>query len=221
MSNLVFAFDVDDTLYFERDYSLSALAYLGSLVEEKYNVKNGSQLLLSEFEAGNKDTISLLWKTYELPADDKETCIQEMRKHSPTLRLRDDALKFLGILQTRAIPFCLVTDGRSETQRLKIKALGLKGASVVSISEETGFMKPSPEAFAKVVAFANGADVVFVGDNPKKDFIYANTVGWKSVMVRASHKNIHPQALPENSMYHPQITIDSFEELEPLLSLYP
>jgi putative hydrolase of the HAD superfamily len=217
MTSVLFVFDVDDTLYLERDYSRSALNFLGSAVHERYDILDASQKLISMFDAGDKDAIGRLWEMYDLPVADKAQCIQDMQTHMPTIKMNSNADAFLSKLRVKDVPYALVTDGRATTQRRKISALGLQDAAVISISGETGFMKPAPEAFASIVEFAQDRKVVFVGDNPKKDFLFANMNGWTSVMLRAGNNNVHSQELPHDKMYHPQITIDCLSELETFL----
>jgi putative hydrolase of the HAD superfamily len=214
MTQTLFVFDVDDTLYFERDYSRSALMFLGELLADKYNIENVGSELLTAFNGGDGDAIGGLWLRHALPTGDKEDCLLAMQQHMPSITLRSDAERFLADIRASGSSFALVTDGRSGTQRNKIEALGLCDAAVICISGETGFQKPAPQAFAKIVDFADTRPVVFVGDNPKKDFWFANQIGWTSVMLLATDRNVHPQILPQDTAFHPQITISDFSELE-------
>ena len=55
---------------------------------------------------------------------------------------------------------------------------------------------------------------VYVGDNPRKDFLAPNSLGWFTVGIRSSGRNIHPQELdgaPEGQM--PDLWIDHFNDL--------
>ncbi len=58
------------------------------------------------------------------------------------------------------------------------------------------------------------AEYVYVGDNPKKDFIAPNSLGWLTIGLRDDGRNIHKQDLsnldPEQL---PSLWIESLEEL--------
>jgi putative hydrolase of the HAD superfamily len=107
----------------------------------------------------------------------------------------------------------ILTDGRSVTQRLKIEALGLTRFPVY-ISEEFSSEKPSSERFLKIVCKFECNKYVYIADNPQKDFLAPNSLGWHTIGLRGDQRNIHSQnidALPEE--YLPNIWIDSLSDL--------
>ena len=102
------------------------------------------------------------------------------------------------------------------TQRRKIRALGLEQfISCRVITDELGreFWKPSLEPYRRVMAqFPGPAEgYVYIGDNPRKDFIGARQLGWRTVRVR--------RAEGEHADYQPIATEAAEAEIVNLLSL--
>jgi putative hydrolase of the HAD superfamily len=76
----------------------------------------------------------------------------------------------------------IITNGRSKTQRLKIKALGIeKLIDILLISDEIGLKKPNLEVFKKYQAKSKKCKFLFIGNNPSLDIYPANTAGWKTI----------------------------------------
>jgi putative hydrolase of the HAD superfamily len=110
----------------------------------------------------------------------------------------------------------LVTDGRSVGQRNKIKVLKLyrwfDNADII-ISEEFGSDKTNVKNFKYFEQKYPGHSFVYVGDNPKKDFVVPNRLGWQTVMLKDNSRNIHKQeeAVPIENL--PIVTISTINEL--------
>jgi putative hydrolase of the HAD superfamily len=97
-------------------------------------------------------------------------------------------------LSASAARLGILTDGRSTTQRNKIKALGLDlWISEVVISEEFGSHKPDPRNYQYFEKVFPGGEYIYVGDNLCKDFVAPNSMGWKTVVLLDRGKNIHKQ----------------------------
>ena len=211
--SIFFIFDLDDTLYAERDYVRSALQWAGARIASIYNIDDPYKTLWGFFCAGIPNPLSAAWSQYGLPPECLPPLIAEMRAHSPTINPFDDAATVLGRLQAADHCFAIVTDGRSITQRAKLKALGINDAALVSISEEAGFTKTDPRRFEPVSALAGNRQIVCVGDNPSKDFLVANALGWRTVMRLHDGAGIHSQSLPDDTAYHPQQIVTSLLEI--------
>ena len=175
-------FDLDDTLYSEKDYVKSGFKavsdYLGGGYEE---------LLWSFFEAGEPAIDRLLSDIH------REECKAEVlsvyRAHKPTISLYDDVVELLKRLRSSGKMVGIITDGRPEGQRNKIEALGLADLmDDIIITDELGgpqFRKPCDIAFRIMqrrwrLPFEQ---MVYVGDNPTKDFQAPQQLGMKSLQI--------------------------------------
>jgi HAD superfamily hydrolase (TIGR01549 family) len=174
-------FDLDDTLYSEKEYVKSGYKavsdYLGGGYEEK---------LWSFFEAG-KPAIDELLK--ELGREnEKAATLDVYRSHKPDIHLYPGVVEMIAYLKTQNIKVGIITDGRPEGQHNKLDALGLVVDDVI-ITDELGgvqFRKPCDIAF-RIMATRwrlNPADIVYVGDNPAKDFQAPQQLGMKSVWYK-------------------------------------
>lgn len=174
-------FDLDDTLYSEKDYVRSGYKavcdYLGVGCEEK---------LWRYFEAGKPAIDELL---NELKRENEKTEVLEVyRSHKPDIQLYPGVIEMIEELRTKRIKVGIITDGRPEGQRNKIEALGLNVDDVI-ITDELGgvqFRKPCDIAFRIMQTKwrLNPADIVYVGDNPVKDIQAPQQLGMRSLWFK-------------------------------------
>lgn len=167
-------FDLDDTLYSEKDY-----------------VRNG-------FMAAAPDHFDELWRAFSegKPAFDavlperKEQALAIYRNHKPNIELYPDVRDMLLHIRMSGRKLGIITDGRPEGQRAKIEALNLTElVDEIIITDELGgvaFRKPCDKAFRMmqnkfVVSFE---EMVYIGDNTKKDFIAPEQLGMRSLWFR-------------------------------------
>ncbi len=160
-------FDLDDTLIPEIEY-----------------VKSGFRAIAKEF---GSELYDKLWKLF---CEDKKNvyqragfsndmcnrCIDIYRSHFPDIKLSKGTEETLIALKKKNYKLGIITDGRPEGQRNKIKALGLdKIMDFTIVTDELGgetFRKPNSKAF-ELMREALGVEfdeMMYVGDNPKKDF---------------------------------------------------
>lgn len=166
-------FDLDDTLYAEMEFVRSAYREIA----RRYGLKLLDRMMHASSPREAFDSTGL-------PVDDQ---IEIYRRHFPDIRLPWLSLYTLSVLRNRGHRLGLVTDGRSVTQRNKVKALGLYrfiAPEMIFISEEVGSDKLSGEAFRRIMEMC-GTDekYIYVGDNPKKDFVVGNSLGWLTVCL--------------------------------------
>ncbi len=179
-------FDLDDTLYNEKQYVRSGFKavaeYLG----------------ISEAE-------SELWRFFEmkLPAIDtyldqigqsekKAEALKIYREHKPLIYLNEGIVELISDLKEKGIRVGIITDGRPSGQRNKIESLGLNRLiEDIIITDELGgeqFRKPCDIAFRIMqrrwrIPFEQ---MMYVGDNIHKDFQAPKQLGmqWKMVNNR-------------------------------------
>jgi len=188
-------FDLDDTLYPEVEYVHSGFRAVSRQIAQLEPSLEGQrvfEMLVSAFATQSRDRIfnSVL---EELGQRNDDQIIAELvslyRCHRPILELRPAVRQMLEQLVGR-FKLGLITDGRLPTQRLKIEALNLDPLfDHIICTEELGreHWKPSPKAFEQM-AQKLGTDheqSVYIADNPSKDFVAPNQLGWKSVWVKS------------------------------------
>src|SRR5690349_16460791 len=109
----VLVFDLDDTLYLERDYVRSGFNACDNFVRRKFAVDGFAELAWREFEEGRRQhTFNRVLSSLGL--DDSQETVSELigvyRWHKPAIRVEPDASTVLGSLSGR-FPLSLITDG--------------------------------------------------------------------------------------------------------------
>jgi len=209
MCKKVVCFDLDDTLFKEIDYLTSAYGEIAAFVGHP---ELAPQMVkwYSEGENVFKKLNQAL--DADIPIADY---LKIYRNHLPSISLSDGVEDTLNELKHRDITMGLITDGRSVGQRNKINALKLNrwfDDENILISEEFGSEKTDEKNYNFFVQRYPEHSFVYVGDNPKKDFIIPNHLGWQTIMLKDDGRNIHKQVLAP--MEHlPQVSISDFEEL--------
>lgn len=205
LKNDYIVFDLDDTLYKERTYSESALSFFGRKLNDVMKVEGIDHQLTELFDSGHTDAIGEVCDRYDVSDELKSKLLRQMRGHPPEIVLTDDALKMLTLIRELKIPFSILTDGRSITQRAKLTALGLNDAQITIVSEEFGQGKPSPDGYRFIESHTSTlGSYVYIGDNLKKDFIGPNSLGWKTIQLIDNGLNIHkaPSFVDESQKAH-------------------
>lgn len=213
---MVVVFDLDDTLYKEIDYQISGFNAVCTWINDVYGFNLWSDLeKLIQLKV--QDVLGGLCDAAGLQPSVKETLLWVYRLHQPLIQLSPGVDAFLNELETKC-KAAILTDGRSVSQRLKLKSLGLSHLPAY-ISEDYGSEKPAPDRFKLIMREMPAMRYVYVGDNLKKDFLAPNELGWTSICLRDNGKNIHKQILTEkinNQM--PKFWIDSFFELKGIIA---
>jgi putative hydrolase of the HAD superfamily len=213
-------FDIDDTLYLERDYVRSGFAAVGRLVRERTGMPDFAERAWAAFLGGARRTIfDRILTDYGISAT--PTLVGELvdcyRGHDPEIKLLPDAAAALDRLAAdRSVAIAVVTDGPLASQRAKARALGLeRWAEPLVFTDELGpdWVKPSPRAFVMVEERLGVAATrcVYVADNPAKDFAGPVGRGWRAVRVR------RPDSLHAAVDTDPDAGVDAeLPDLEPL-----
>lgn len=184
-------FDVDDTLYLERDYARSGFRAVGRWVHRHLGPDDFDERAWEAFRSGRRRTIFnevLAELGIEAEPGLVRRLVDVYRTHRPDIALLEDARACLDWLQGRAVLW-VVTGGPPASQHNKVEALGLTAwVSGVVYSGELGpgLDKPHPRAFERVEegAHISGSRCVYVADNPEKDFKGPKSLKWRTVRVR-------------------------------------
>ena len=186
-------FDLDDTLYSEKDYVRSGYREAAKLLP---GIPHAAERLWEYFAAGKPAIDALLCDTGCYTEALKQSCLQAYRLQKPDIALYPEADQLLAALRVQGLFIGIITDGRPEGQRAKLSALGLwDRIDAVIITDELGgiaYRKPHPAAFRLMKEKAeNGlgktlcyAQLCYIGDNKGKDFIAPEQLGMRSILYR-------------------------------------
>jgi len=181
-------FDLDDTLYSEKEY-----------------VKSGYRAVSTFLNVG-EEAFDILWNAFEnkrLAIDEllnklgiysdklKEECLNVYRNHDPEIHLHDNFKEIMIELKNKGIKIGVITDGRPISQSKKIKALGIeKIIDELIVTDSLGgekYRKPNEIAFKMMQSKFNipFSNIIYIGDNIKKDFIAPEKLGMQYMFVNA------------------------------------
>lgn len=182
----VVIFDLDDTLYSEKEYVKSGYAAIGN---EFANIKGMSTKLWKAFLEKRNSIDYVLNEEKMLTEENRNKALEIYRNHFPKIHLYDGVREMLvQISKTKKIG--LITDGRPIGQRNKIKALNLENyIQEIIITDELGgieFRKPNLKAFELMQRKMQEPfkRIVYIGDNVNKDFIAPQKLGMKTIYFR-------------------------------------
>ncbi len=214
----VVVFDLDDTLYLERDYVESGLRAVGDWATDQLGIAGMGVGMLEHFGAGARGHLfddALAGAGIEPTPALIARMIQVYRQHRPRIQLAEDAARYLACPPPRT-GLALITDGYLDAQKRKIRALGLhaSGIEIAVCTDRWGRenWKPSCRAFEHVQAFFGlpAGAFVYVADNPAKDFHAPKRLGWHSVQISRSGR-LHVAASAGSEPADRRI--DSFDSL--------
>lgn len=216
-------FDLDDTLYLERDFVRSGFISVASHCHQE----NGSDehsifnSLWNKFLNGGRGNLfDLLLEenpSINIPIVD---LINVYRSHKPDISLVKGVKNLLVELKKdRSI--ALISDGYLNTQKNKLFSLDISDLfDFIMFTDSLGksYWKPSPVPYITVLNELNvkHEDSVYIADNVKKDFLYPNQSGMKTIRVKYEH-GIYRDLTPETDGHAPTFTVNSILELKQLL----
>lgn len=177
-------FDLDDTLYGEKEYVKSGYFAVSQMFPQ---IKNAEAKLWQAFEK-KKSAIDELLRSEGIYSDElKRKCLEVYRFHQPTIHLYDGVAEMLALLRKRGLLLGIITDGRPEGQWAKISALKLtEYVDQIIVTDELGgveYRKPNTKAFMlmRELFDVRFSEMCYVGDNIKKDFIPCEQLDIKPV----------------------------------------
>lgn len=168
MDEPIFIFDIDDTLYLERDYVKSGFAAVGKATRCAAFGDACWDLFCQGVRGNTFDLARRDFAHAHLP--ETSILVDIYRAHRPNIALCDDARAFI---EAQREPMGVVSDGPICSQRAKFQALGLAiWIDFPIFTAEIHAPKPDPQAF-KIAALAMGSPknrIFYIADNPAKDF---------------------------------------------------
>ncbi|NCC61057.1 MAG: HAD family hydrolase [Verrucomicrobiae bacterium] len=187
-------FDIDDTLYFECDYVRSGFQYVAYILEKNgfYSKDKLFNCLWIGFQSGIRGkNFDLLFKKF--PVLSKYLSIQKLvgiyREHVPNIHLNVEITDIVRQFKKDNVFLGIVSDGPLVSQRAKASALGLNNIfDEVVLTDKWGrdYWKPHHRAFEFLEKKSGLLPefMLYIGDNPKKDFITPNSRGWKTIRLK-------------------------------------
>ena len=189
-----YIFDLDDTLYEEMQFVRFGMKEVCAYLGEKHGfdmekLYKSCMEILSE--SGRGKTYDILCDRYGIK-EDIPGLVKIYRGIKPGLTLYEDAKKFLEYLKQRNLKTGIITDGNAAVQNSKIDGLGLRDkidsivvTDMLKTAEGKGAAKPEREVYLSCIneLGVSANEAVYIGDNPRKDFIGARSIGMKTVRI--------------------------------------
>lgn len=219
---MILIFDLDDTLYDEATYvdgGLKAVADYGA-AQWGWEPDRSLETLRSVLANEGRGKVFDRWlEGHDAWSKGRvRQCINAYRTHRPDIALAPAAQTMIDRYGAKG-PLYLVTDGHKLVQQSKVEALNLWSLFArVFITHRYGMAasKPSTLCFEKIRAEAkcDWADMVYVGDNPAKDFVNLNPLGVLTIRVLTG---VHRQVVAKPG-YEAKITIETLDDLPAALA---
>lgn len=218
-------FDMDDTLYPEADYVLSGFNAVALWFEKERGIPKHKSFdnLAQLFYSGVRGNTFNLWLEQQSIPYDKvliQECLKVYRDHDPKIKPFECVIPLLKQLKKR-YKIGLLSDGYLSVQQRKFKALKLSSYfDGVVFSDEWGreAWKPSLTPFKHILKRLDieSDEAVYIGDNPSKDFLGANKLGFYTIWIRrvdGEYNSLSPTSVESTS----DITIGDLSELQNIL----
>lgn len=209
-------FDVDDTLYPERDYVRSGFSSVAEAVQSVVRIPKAElfDFLWSCFERGTRGhTFDLLCAAYREVAEhySVQDLVEIYRHHRPCINLPQESKQVLDRLRLIGLKTGVISDGPLASQSAKVSALELEplvDAIILTDAWGRGYWKPHTRAFEEIARRFGIAhqELCYVADNPAKDFYAPKTLGWYTIRVRCPGQERYSME-PVNEDYAPDITV--------------
>lgn len=182
-------FDLDDTLYEERQFVYSGYRVVSDWINEKYNIDIFLELK-ELFDSGFRGDVftPILSKYMNVKESFIKQLVKVYREHKPSIRLYDDASYILNKLHDK-YKLAIITDGYLEVQKNKVKSLNVETLfDTIIYSDIYGrdHWKPDIVPYTECFKCLNVQpnESVYVADNPTKDFVSAKKLGMLTIRVK-------------------------------------
>lgn len=217
-------FDLDDTLYNERDFVYEGFKEVCKFLSQKYDVSK--EKLFEETKkilsaCGRGKVFDVLQEKYGFNEDVKKL-VDVYRNVKPSLKLYEDGEEILNYLKGKVLTG-IITDGKASVQWNKINSLELeKYVDKIIVTDDYGrdYWKPHEYSYRKMLQHfkCSPEEAVYVGDNPVKDFIGARKVGVKTIrIVREFGDNMKIKA---EEGYDADYTVTNLKDIIEIIKKY-
>lgn len=194
MSIKVVLFDLDDTLYLERDYIKSGFSVVSNFISKKIEIKEQEIYLkiLALFNENSKNVFNRLLDFYHIEYKEKDIMeiVEVYKNHFPNIKLLEESKTLIKELKNEGYKLGIITDGDKVQQNLKIKALNLNNYfDKIIVTDELGedrkYWKPHKLSYELMKDFfeVEYNQMIYIGDNLSKDFKAPLKLGIKSIYI--------------------------------------
>ena len=220
-------FDLDDTLYDEKQFVKSGFIKVTEFIEDKFivNKKDFYKILIDIFNSGSRGNIfNLALEKVNIIFDENiiYSMVKIYREHNPELKLDKDIESLLIKLKT-TYSLGIITDGYFEVQKRKIQALKLEELfDTIIYTDEYGreYWKPNVLGYKLPLEEFRvlPGEAIYIGDDPHKDFIGAKKAGIHT--VRVINQNREYSNVRLNKEYEADYEIRELQEIINVLKLF-
>ncbi|WP_218353240.1 HAD family hydrolase [Alteromonas lipotrueiana] len=213
---MIYIFDLDDTLYDERQYVESGFKAVARFAKQQWGLNEQDSLksMIGILDNEGRGAVFNRWLAlFNLDSKTNiKRCLSVYRMHQPDINMPEAHSELLHRLPK---PLYLVTDGNKIVQHNKVKALGIEPLfKRVFITHRFGtrHAKPSIHCFEIIKQTEDCAwhDMVYIGDNPAKDFVNLNKLGMHTVRVLTGvHRDV-----PAKKGFDASVVINSLLQLK-------
>jgi putative hydrolase of the HAD superfamily len=187
---VILSFDLDDTLYPEITYVHSGFRAVAAWMAAELGVPEGEAyrvMAQSLEEDGRGEQFDLVLRRFDQWSKARVArLVSVYRTHRPRIELPEESRLVLEAVAGR--PLYLVTDGNQTAQQAKVDALGVaryfRHCYLTNRYGPNG-AKPSTKVFELMLRRerASGEELIYVGDNPAKDFVGVRSMGGRTIRV--------------------------------------
>ena len=214
-------FDVDDTLYeqivpfenaykslFDMDIDMEKFYLLSRYYSDvKFEALRNGEMTMDEYhiyriQEAAKDLGVFL-------SDEQALSMQiEYKKNQQKLQMSNTTISILELAKENDVKLGIITNGSSEHQWVKIKALGVErwiDRENIIVSGDYGVNKPDVRIFEimKEKLQLPNDSLYYIGDSIENDIVGANNAGWKSIWInrykQKSPKEVDIYKIAENN----------------------
>jgi putative hydrolase of the HAD superfamily len=211
-------FDLDGTLYDEKQFVLSGFREVSKHICSKYNLNYDEvyKILVSDFEHGlRRKNFDFLLEKIKLNENVKKL-VKIYRTHTPNISLYEDAKEILPKLKKK-YKLGIITEGYKKIQENKISILGIKEYfDLITITCAHG--KLNTKLFKKTLDHitVKPKECLYVGDNPARDFLAPKKLGIHTVRVKREANA--SEATDLNDICRADYTISNLSTLEVIIN---
>lgn len=205
-------FDVDDTLYeqivpfenaykslFDMDIDMEQFYLLSRYYSDvKFEASRNGEMTMDEYHIYR---IREAAKDLGVCLSDKQALNmqKEYKKNQQKLQMSDITISILDLAKKNNVKLGIITNGPSEHQWSKVKALGVEkwiDKENIIVSGDYGINKPDVriyEIMQEKLQLPNDS-LYYIGDSLENDILGANNAGWKAIWI-----NRYKKKLPESA----------------------